>query len=172
MTITKPIEVVGHVCQPLGPRGRYAKITVRVEPAERPEFVNKAKGEDFEECFAEAAFDGIRSISQKYSWLSFRFIITDAVVHPVDSSEAAFRMAGQAAARTIFELIYKKLAITANKPETKIVITDPEGWFVQDGVGRLETSLMQGEYDVFFGDGQVPIRVHLQEDTTFQEGSP
>jgi hypothetical protein len=169
MTITKLFEVIGYICQPLGPRGRYAKITVRVEPAEAPEFVNKVTGEDFEDCFAEAAFDGIRSVSQKYSWLCFRFIITDAVVHPVDSSEVAFRMAGQAAAETFFKQIYKKLTITASKPETKIVITDAEGSFVQDDVDRLETSLMQGEYDVFFGDSPSPIHLDLQEDMVLRE---
>jgi hypothetical protein len=170
MTITKPFEVIGYISQPLGPRGRYAKITVRVEPAEAPEFVNKVTGEDFEDSFAEAAFDGIRGVSQKYSWLCFRFIITEAVVHPVDSSAEAFRMAGQAAAETFFKQIYKKLTITANKRETKIVITDPEGWFVQDGVGRLETGLMQGEYDIFFGDSSTPIHLDLYEDMALHEG--
>src|SRR5207248_559594 len=110
-----------------GPPGRWAKITVRIEPAELSEFLNAANAADFEQRFADAALDGIRVISQKYSWLAIRFTITDAQVHPVDSSEEAFRLAGQEAAKAVFKQIYKKLTITANNPRTKIVVSDTEG---------------------------------------------
>ena len=171
MTITKPFEVVGRICRQQGSPGRYAQITVRVEPAEQSEYVNEARGAEFEKHFAEAAFDGIRSIAERYSWLSFRFTITSAIVHPVDSGRTAFRWAGEAAAKEIFKRIYKKLTITAKHPTTEIFIDDTEGNLVQTEVGRLETKLVQGVYDIFFGNDRTsPVRIDLQEDTMFQEG--
>ena len=170
MTITEPFEVVGSVCEQTGPLGSYAKITVRVDPARSPEFVNAAKVAGFEQRFAEAAFDGIRSISQKYSWLAFRFTIKDVTVQPVDSTEDAFRKAGVEAARAIFNEIYKELTVIAKIPKTKIFVVDTEGNLVQSEVGRMETSLLQGDYDVFFGDAQTGTRIHLQGDMVLLEG--
>jgi hypothetical protein len=170
MTILKAIEVVGFVCRQTGCPALYAKITVRVEPTDSSEYVNQAQGADFEGRFTSAALDGIRSVAQKYSWLTFRFVITDAVVHPVDSSERAFRMAGQESAKELFKRIYKRLTITAKKPTTKIYIADTEGGLVQAETGHVDTGLLQGNYDVFFGDSRIPVRIILEEDVQLQEG--
>jgi translation elongation factor EF-G len=108
MTSKDTSEVVVRVCKQAGEPGRYAELTIRTEPSEFEEFVNDAKRvEGFDDHFAQAAFDGIRRISQQYSWLTFRFIITDAKVHPVDSNVGAFRMAGEEAAKKLFQRICK-----------------------------------------------------------------
>jgi hypothetical protein len=169
MTITKPFEVVGCIRKRTGLPARYAHITVRVEPGEPSEFVNVAKVTGFGQCFVEAAFSGIRSVSEGYSWLTFRFVITDARVHPVESSELAFHMAGANAAKAIFTQIYKKLTITADDPRTRIFVIDTEGYLVQAEVGRMETTLLQGSYDVRFGDAPPLIRVHLDDDVELHE---
>ena len=50
------------------------------------------------------------------------------------------------------------------------VIADPEGSLVQTEVGRMETSLLQGFYDVFFGDNRTATRIYLREDMVLHEG--
>lgn len=46
---------------------------------------------------------------------------------------------------------YVKLVIEAKNPETDIWVADDEGNLVQKEIGRMDTSLMPGNYVVHFG---------------------
>jgi elongation factor G len=94
-----------------GGRGQFAEVFLRMAPTERGagfEFANKTVGGSIPTNFIPAIEKGIREIMLSgvmagYRVVDVRVEIYDGKFHPVDSSEAAFKMAGKRAFRDAFE---------------------------------------------------------------------
>ena len=94
-----------------GGRGQFGEVYLRVAPAERGagfEFADKTVGGTIPKNFIPAIEKGIREQMEKgviagYPVVDVRVEVYDGKHHPVDSSEAAFKMAGSRAFRNAFE---------------------------------------------------------------------
>lgn len=90
-----------------GGRGQFGEVYLRVRPAERGsglEFENKTVGGSIPHNFIPAVEKGIREQMEKGVLAGHRFVdvhveVYDGKHHPVDSSEAAFKLAGARAFR-------------------------------------------------------------------------
>ena len=60
--------------------------------------------------------------------------------------------------------IYWRLVIEATSPEMDIWLGDDEGHLVQKETGKLDTSVMEGQYTVEFGLGNTTCPIHLIAD--------
>ena len=107
-TVRRPVTVIGTWETRLGARGQYAQIEIGVEPAdswavavELPEGAAQKPGTA---AYLRSAVFGMLDIFVTRSprpLLRIRVHIVGMDVHPVDSSEAAFRLAGKDAAQKI-----------------------------------------------------------------------
>ena len=70
----------------------------------------------------------------------------------------------------IDESEYFDLVVLATSPGTEIWLGDDEGFFVDKGVGTLETGLLAGRYIVEFGLGTTTFPIDLTQDTRLTEG--
>jgi translation elongation factor EF-G len=103
------VTVEGVRDQHLGPRWEFAKVTMRVEPAEQFEArfaVGEKQAELEERGFLNAAVYGfldVSLVSASMPLRNVRLVIVNAEAHEVDSSQRAFRMAGRDAARRLLQ---------------------------------------------------------------------
>lgn len=94
-----------------GGRGQFGEVYLRLAPAERGTgftFADKTVGGSIPKNFMPAIEKGIREIMAKgviagYEVVDVSVEVYDGKHHPVDSSEAAFKMAGAKAFRDAFE---------------------------------------------------------------------
>ncbi len=94
-----------------GGRGQFGEVYLRIAPQERGagfEFADKTVGGSVPKNFMPAIEKGIREIMQKgvmagYRVVDVRVEVYDGKHHPVDSSEAAFKVAGARAFRNAFD---------------------------------------------------------------------
>jgi elongation factor G len=104
-TIRGKSRVQGRHKKQTGGRGQFGDAWVRFEPLPRGggfEFVDEVKGGSVPRNFIPAVEKGIREAIDKgplagYPLVDFRAILDDGSSHPVDSSDMAFKMAGQLA---------------------------------------------------------------------------
>ncbi len=104
-TIRGSSRVQGRHKKQTGGRGQFGDTWVRFEPSPRGtgfEFVDEVKGGSVPRNFIPAVEKGIREALDKgmlagYPMTDFRAILDDGSSHPVDSSDMAFKMAGQLA---------------------------------------------------------------------------
>jgi elongation factor G len=111
-TIKKEAEAEGKYIRQSGGRGQYGHVRIRVEPLEQGagfEFADEIKGGIIPKEFISAVEKGIREALERgvlagYHLIDIRATLYDGSYHDVDSSEAAFKIAGsmavQAAARS------------------------------------------------------------------------
>ena len=111
-TIKKEAEAEGKYIRQSGGRGQYGHVRIRVEPLEQGagfEFSDEIKGGIIPKEFIPAVEKGIREALERgvlagYHLIDMRATLYDGSYHDVDSSEAAFKIAGsmavQAAARS------------------------------------------------------------------------
>ena len=111
-TIKKEAEAEGKYIRQSGGRGQYGHVRIRVEPLEQGagfEFADEIKGGIIPKEFIPAVEKGIREALERgvlagYHLIDMRATLYDGSYHDVDSSEAAFKIAGsmavQAAARS------------------------------------------------------------------------
>ena len=91
-----------------GGHGQYAKVTIRIEPAERGtgfQFVNKTVGGSVPKHYIPAVEAGVHEalhegILTHNPVVDVRVSLVDGKEHPVDSSEMAFKLAGSQALKT------------------------------------------------------------------------
>ena len=110
-TIKKEAEAEGKYIRQSGGRGQYGHVRIRIEPLEQGagfEFVDEIKGGIIPKEYIPAVEKGIREALERgvlagYHLIDIRATLYDGSYHDVDSSEAAFKIAGsmavQAAAR-------------------------------------------------------------------------
>jgi elongation factor G len=104
-TIRGTSRVQGRHKKQTGGRGQFGDVWVRFEPLPRGtgfEFVDEVKGGSVPRNFIPAVEKGIREALDRgvvagYALTDFRAILDDGSSHAVDSSDMAFKMAGQIA---------------------------------------------------------------------------
>lgn len=129
-TVRKQVQVHGRHKKQTGGRGQFGDVWIRVAPLPREEgfeFVNEIKGGSVPTQYITAVEKGIRDAMGQgavtgYPVTDVRVTLYDGSSHPVDSSDLAFRMAGQIAMRKALE----EAAATLLEPIAEVEVTTPE----------------------------------------------
>ncbi|MBI4239681.1 elongation factor G [Candidatus Uhrbacteria bacterium] len=141
-TILKQAEGEGKYIRQSGGRGQYGHCWLRVEPLERGkgfEYVDEVKGGAIPREYIPAIQKGIketlsRGILVGYPVVDVKATVYDGSYHEVDSSEAAFKLAGSFA----FQDACKKAQLTLLEPLMKVEVVTPEQ-FMGDVIGDLNS---------------------------------
>ena len=132
-TIKKIAEAEGKYIRQSGGRGQYGHVWLRVEPGERGsgfEFINEIKGGIIPQEFIPAALQGVREAMEKgvkagFPLIDMKAALYDGSYHEVDSSEAAFKIAGSIALHEAA----KRANVVLLEPIMKIEVVAPEQFF-------------------------------------------
>ncbi len=141
-TIVGEAEGEGKYIKQSGGRGQYGHCWVRIKPRERGkgyEFIDDVKGGSIPREFITPINKGIQETLTKGIIAGFPIIDVEATVfdgsyHDVDSSEAAFKMAGSMA----FKEAFNKAKPVILEPIMKIEVTTPES-YMGDVIGDLNS---------------------------------
>lgn len=139
-TITLPAEGVGKFIRQSGGRGQYGHVVLKIEPNEKGagnEVINEIVGGVIPREYIKPSTDGIHEAALNgtvagYPVIDFKARIVDGSYHEVDSSEAAFKMAGIFA----FKDAMAKAKPALLEPIMSVEVTTPEE-FQGDVVGDL-----------------------------------
>jgi elongation factor G len=145
-TITKSAEGEGKYIRQTGGRGQYGHCFVRVEPQEQGkgfEFVDEVKGGVVPKEYILPIHKGIKEaldngVVAGYPMVDVRAIVFDGSYHEVDSSEAAFKIAGSMA----FQSACKRAAPIVLEPIMKVEVVVPEN-YMGDVIGDLNAKRAQ-----------------------------
>ena len=132
-TIVKEAEAHGQYIRQSGGRGQYGDVKVKVEPLERGkgfEFVNAIRGGIIPQEYIPAVKKGVEEALGKgvvagYPVVDVKVTLFDGSYHEVDSSEAAFKIAGSIA----FQEGAKKAGPIVLEPIMRFEVTVPEEYF-------------------------------------------
>ena len=141
-TIKKEAQGEGKYIQQSGGRGQYGHCYLTVEPLERGkgfEFVNKVKGGNIPAEYIPPIEKGVKEaldngVLAGYPLVDVRATVTDGSYHEVDSSEAAFKIAGSMA----LQAAARKADLVLLEPIMKIEVITPEN-FMGDVIGDLNS---------------------------------
>ena len=139
-TIKKMAEAEGKYIKQSGGRGQYGHVRLRIEPRERGagfEFENELKGGAIPHEFVPAVEKGVkealdRGVIAGYPIKDVLVTIYDGSYHEVDSSEAAFKIAGSMAVQ---ECVRNADPILLEPVMKVVAITPPQ--FMGDVTGDL-----------------------------------
>jgi elongation factor G len=139
-SITRTAQAQGKHVRQTGGHGQYGDVWVRVEPNERGkgfEFVNAIVGGVVPKEYIKPTENGIRETLENgivagYPMIDVKATLYDGSYHDVDSSEAAFKMAGSLA---IKEAVRKAAPILL-EPIMLVEVTTSEE-FYGDVIGDL-----------------------------------
>jgi elongation factor G len=163
-TIKKPVEkVVVRYVKQTGGHGQYAHVVIDLEPTGPGggyEFVNKIKGGDIPREYIPAVDQGIQESMESgvlagYPLVDVRATLKDGSSHDVDSSEMAFKIAGQMVLREAV----KKANPALLEPIMQIEVVTPEE-YMGEVIGDLTARRGRVERMDQRGTSQV-IRVHV-----------
>ncbi|MFO7807235.1 MAG: elongation factor G [Candidatus Moraniibacteriota bacterium] len=161
-TVKKSVEAEGKYIKQSGGRGQYGHCWIKIEPLEEGagfEFVNEIKGGVIPAEYIPAIEKGIkeameRGIQAGYPVVDLKATVYDGSYHEVDSSEAAFKIAGSFA--------FQEAAKNANpillEPVMSVEVTTPEE-FMGDVVGDLNSKRGHIEEMEDRGDERTKIKV-------------
>ncbi len=132
-TIKKEAEAEGKYIRQSGGRGQYGDVWLKIGPMERGkgfEFVNEIRGGTIPNEFIPAVEKGVKEAGEKgviagFPLVDFRVTLFDGSYHDVDSSEAAFKIAGSLA----LQEATKQANPVLLEPIMKIEVTTPEQFF-------------------------------------------
>ena len=140
-TIKMKAEAEGKYVRQSGGRGQYGHCWIRLEPQDEPgkgfEFVSEIKGGAIPQEFIKPIGKGIEEamlngVLAGYPMVDVKAVVYDGSFHDVDSSEAAFKIAGS--------LGFKEAARRAKpvllEPVMRVTVITPEQ-FMGDIVGDL-----------------------------------
>ncbi len=141
-TIKKPAEAEGKYIRQSGGRGQYGHCWLRLEPQEAGkgfEFVDEIKGGVIPQEYIPAIEKGIKEAMENgvvagYPMVDIKVTLYDGSYHEVDSSEAAFKIAGSMA----FQEAAKRANPVLLEPIMRAVVTTPEQ-FMGDVVGDINS---------------------------------
>ena len=141
-TIRGKSEAEGKYVRQSGGRGQYGHCWVRLEPAEVGkgyEFVDEIKGGVIPKEYIKPIERGIREAMDRgiiagYPAIDIRATVYDGSFHEVDSSEAAFKVAGSLA----FQEAAKRANPVILEPIMKVEVVTPEQ-FMGDVIGDLNS---------------------------------
>ena len=163
-TIKKPVEkVVVRYVKQTGGHGQYAHVVIDLEPTGPGggyEFVNKIKGGDIPREYIPAVDQGIQESMESgvlagYPLVDVRATLKDGSSHDVDSSEMAFKIAGQMVLREAVKKAHPALL----EPIMQIEVVTPEE-YMGEVIGDLTARRGRVERMDQRGTSQV-IRVHV-----------
>ncbi len=145
-TVKVMAEAEGKYIKQSGGRGQYGHVYIKVEPRKRGEgfeFVNEIRGGVIPQEFIPAVEKGIkeamdRGVIAGYPVIDVRATLFDGSYHDVDSSEAAFKIAGSMG----FQAAVKKATPILLEPMMKIEVTTPEE-FMGDVIGDMNSKRAQ-----------------------------
>lgn len=141
-TIRQKAEAEGKYIRQSGGRGQYGHCWLRVEPQEPGkgyEFVDEIKGGVIPIEYIQPINKGVKEaldngVLAGYPVVDIKVVVYDGSFHEVDSSEAAFKIAGSLAVK---EAIRRAKPVIL-EPIMKVVVTTPEQ-FMGDVVGDLNS---------------------------------
>jgi elongation factor G len=164
-TIKGSAEAEGKYIRQSGGRGQYGHAWLRVEPMERGkgfEFVNAIKGGVIPQEFIPAVEKGVKEAMEKgvlagFPLVDMRVTLYDGSYHEVDSSEAAFKIAGSIA----LQEATKRASLVILEPIMEVEVIVPEQ-FLGDVVGDLNSkrgkiSAMNERGNLRAIDAEVPL---------------
>ena len=128
--IKKTAEAEGKYIRQSGGRGQYGHVWLRGEPNERGkgfEFINEIKGGVIPQEFIPAIEKGIKESTERgvmagYPLVDIKVAVYDGSYHDVDSSEAAFKIAGSMA----LQEASKRAGLVLLEPIMKVEVIVPE----------------------------------------------
>jgi len=164
-TITKSAEAEGKYIRQSGGRGQYGHVFLRVKPIEQGEgflFENSIKGGSIPQEFIPAVEKGVKEALEKGVIAGYRVVdveveLYDGSFHEVDSSEAAFKIAGSIA----FQEAVKKADPIVLEPIMKVQTIAPDEFYgdvtgdINSKRGRIES--MEDRENVKVVDARVPL---------------
>ena len=141
-TIKKTAEAEGKYIKQSGGRGQYGHVWLRVTPLERGkgfEFENEIKGGVIPQEFIPAVEKGVKEATEKGVLAGFPLVdisiaLYDGSYHEVDSSEAAFKIAGSMA----LQEAARRATLVMLEPVMKIEVITPEQ-FLGETMGDLNS---------------------------------
>ena len=162
-TIRKAVRVEGKFIRQSGGRGQYGHVWLEMEPLEPGkgiEFESKIVGGVVPKEYVKPVEEGIREAAEAgilagYPVIDFKATLVDGSYHEVDSSEAAFHIAGSMA----FKEGCKQGGSVILEPIMKVEITVPEE-YMGDVIGDVNSrrGKMEGMEAV---DGMEEIRAFI-----------
>ncbi|MBF8280322.1 MAG: fusA-3 [Candidatus Magasanikbacteria bacterium] len=164
-TVKGTAEAEGKYIKQSGGRGQYGHCWLRVESMARGtgfEFVDEIKGGAIPREYIPAIQKGIKEAMEKgvlagYPLVDARVAVYDGTYHEVDSSEAAFKIAGSMA----FQEGAKRAGLVLLEPMMKVEVLIPEQ-FMGDVIGNLNSKRgqiqeMRDRVGIKVVDAQVPL---------------
>jgi elongation factor G len=164
-TIKGAAEGEGKYIHQSGGRGQYGHCWLRVEPNEKGkgyEFINELKGGVVPKEFVPPIQKGVKEAMERgvlagYPLIDIKVAVFDGSYHEVDSSEAAFKLAGSFA----LQAAVKKAGLVLLEPIMKIEVITPEQ-FMGDVIGNLSSKRgqikeMRDRSGVKVVDAEVPL---------------
>ena len=145
-TIRKTAEAEGKYIRQSGGRGQYGHCWLKAAPQERGagfEFIDEIKGGLIPREFIPAIEKGVveamsRGVLAGYPVVDMTITLFDGSYHDVDSSEAAFKIAGSLA----FQEAAKRAELVLLEPIMKVEVVMPEQ-YLGDVVGDLNSKRAQ-----------------------------
>ena len=145
-TIKKSAEAEGKYIKQSGGRGQYGHCWLRVEPNEAGkgfEFLDEIKGVSIPREYIPAVAKGVkealdRGILAGYQIVDVKVAVFDGSYHEVDSSEAAFKIAGSLA----FQAACRQASPVILEPIMKVEAVTPEE-FMGEVIGDLNSKRAQ-----------------------------
>jgi len=161
-TIKETAQAEGKYIRQSGGRGQYGHCWLRVEPLEAGsgfEFVSEIKGGAIPQEFIPPIEKGAKEALENgvvagYPLVDVKVAVYDGSFHDVDSSEAAFKIAGSLAVQ---EAVKRAKPIIL-EPIMKVEVTTPEG-FMGDVVGDLNAKRGQIQEMEDRGEGNARVKV-------------
>jgi len=141
-TITGTAEAESKYIRQSGGRGQYGHCWIKIAPRKRGEgykFNDEIKGGTIPKEYIPAIDKGVQEAMTKgvlagYTIIDVECTVFDGSYHDVDSSEAAFKIAGSLA----FQTAFKNAKPAILEPIMKIEVTTPEQ-FMGDVIGNLNS---------------------------------
>jgi elongation factor G len=157
-TIKKMAEAEGKYIKQSGGRGQYGHCWLRVEPQEEGkgfEFIDEVKGGAIPREYIPAIEKGVKEaldkgVSAGYPIVDIKVTVFEGSYHEVDSSEAAFKIAGSMA----FQDASKRADPIILEPVMKVDVITPEN-FMGDVIGDLNSK--RGQIGEMSDRGQVKV---------------
>ena len=161
-TIKKSAEAEGKYIRQSGGRGQYGHCWLKVEPNEKGkgfEFLDEIKGGIIPQEYIPAIQKGVkealdRGVIAGYPLVDIKVTVYDGSYHDVDSSEAAFKIAGSMALQ---EGVRRADPIIL-EPIMKVEVVTPEQ-FMGDVVGDINAKRGQIQEIEDRGEGNARVKV-------------
>ena len=161
-TIKEGSEAEGKGIRQSGGRGQYGHCWIRLEPLGEAggfEFVDEIKGGAVPQEYIPAIQKGVKEAMENgviagYPIVDVKAAVYDGSFHDVDSSEAAFKIAGSIA----FKEAVKKAKPVILEPIMKVEVITPEQ-FMGDVVGDINSKRGQIDEMLDRGEGSAMVKI-------------